>query len=463
MEKVTRRELLRLLGLGSAAAVVAACKPQVVIETVEKVVKETVVVEKEVEAQAVSYSGEMRVFVLPGAPVEPVNEFLSAALTARHPNVSVKFEYIVGDFFEQVYTRAAAGTLPDVVWNGDSLVMGLAQNGVTMDLLPWAEADPDVDLDDVFPAMLGLGYFQDKLHFLPSALDVVTMYYNKTLFEEAGAELPSDSWTWDDFITQAKKITALDEDGQGNPMYWAISNGTWNWWATVYPWVVGYGGSAVSEDGTKSTWSTPEALAGMKAYTELWTEHNIAQPVGLDVGGDSFTLGRSAVWTHIQGVRPYLKSAIEDKFDWDIQVLPKMVDGRHRTGMGTWGMSVNAESQMREAAYEFVKGLITPPIQKLLSQKELAVPLLRSVAEDPSWYEGLEPPPANFMAFVNGADDAVLPYRDYPVDCGGFYTGVVMQSYQAAVEAVLRDQQTVEQAFTDCDAAIQACLDEHLG
>jgi len=116
------------VGLGSAAALVAACKPQVVVETVEKVVKETVVVEKEVEAQAVSYSGELRVFILKGAPVEPVNELMAASLTGRFPEVKVQFEYVVGDFGEQVYTRAAAGTLADVVWNADLFCVPFAKS-----------------------------------------------------------------------------------------------------------------------------------------------------------------------------------------------------------------------------------------------------------------------------------------------------------------------------------------------
>jgi len=258
-----------------------------------------------------------------------------------------------------------------------------------------------------------------------------------------------------------KKVTELEVDAQGVPVYWGLSNQTWNWWATVYPWVVGYGGLIRSEDGTTSTWSSEETLAGLKAYTELWTEHNIAQPLGLDVGGGAFELGRAAVYP------PHLKTAIEDKFDWDVQVMPFMPDGKHRTGMGTWGMSVYSGSSNRDLAYEYVKGLITPAIQRLLAQKELAVPLLRSaqkelavpllrsVAEDPSWYEGLQPPPSNYMAYVKGADDAVLPIVDYPPDCGSFYTGLVNQSYVAALEAVIREAQSVEEAFGACDEAIQ--------
>jgi len=473
MKRFSRREILRYAGIAAGGVTLAACQPKVVevekivketvVQEVEKVVKETVVVteEKVVKETVVAparadLKGELRVFLAAGAPVEPVHEFLSASMTGRFPDVSVKFEYIVGDQAEKVYTQAAAGTLPDVIHTADLWVVPFANNGVTLDLKPMAEADPEVDLDDVFPSMLGLGTFDGELHMLPSALDVVTMYYNKTLFEEAGAELPQDDWTWDDFITEGLKFKDLEKDPQGNPMYWILSNGTWNWWATVYPWVVGYGGKIKSDDGTQSTWSDPKTLDAMKAYTALWTEYQIAQPLGVDVGGDAFQLGRAAVWCHIQGVRPTLKENVADKFEWDIQLMPIMPDGKHRTGMGTWGISVFSGSKMKEAAYEYVKYIITPACQKLLAQKGMSVPLLRSVAEDPSWTELVAPPPNNLMAYVKGADDAVLPIVDYPPDCGSFYTGAANQSYATALEL------GIEEAFAECDATIQRCLDENL-
>ncbi len=238
--------------------------------------------------------------------------------------------------------------------------------------------------------------------------------------------LPHD-WTWADFIDATKKITELEKDDAGNPMYWGLANTTWNWWATVYPWIVGYGGDIKNDDGTKSTWSSAKALEGLKAYTDLWTVHNIAQPIGLDLGGNAFELGRAAVHCHIPGTRSGLRANIGDKFEWDAQLMPKMPDGKHRTGMGAWGLSVFSGTKMQDAAYYFVKSMVSPAIQELLARKEMGVPLVKSVAESDAWMANLPTPPANFSAFVKGADDAVLPDkgRDYPGECGSFYAGLV--------------------------------------
>lgn len=389
----------------------------------------------------------------------PVNEFLRDATMAQHPHVTPEFELISGDLAEVVYAQAAAGTLADVFFTADLFAVPFAKNSVSLDLKEMAESDPDVDIDDVFPAMLGLGTVDGEIHFLPSGLDVVTMYYNKTLFEQAGADLPSDTWKWDDLIANCKLITEMEKDESGNPKYWGLANATWSWWATIYPWVVGYGGKIL--DGEKSTWSDPKTVEGLQAYANLWAEHNIAQPLGLDVGGDAFQLGRAAIYTHIQALRTPIRDNVGDKFEWDIQLMPIMPDGKHRTGMGTWGMSAYSGSKHPELAYQYVKNIITPDVQTKMTQAEIIVPLLRSIAEKGEWMQGLATPPQNFMAFVNGADDAVLPVMDHPADCGSFYVGVVQQSYQAALEAVIRGTKGADEAFAEADTTIQACMDQN--
>ena len=72
---------------------------------------------------------------------------------------------------------------------------------------PLAKADTTFDLSDIYPNLLGLSQIDGKgLYMVPSSFDVVTMYYNKDLFAKAGAPLPSDTWTWDDFTAACKTV-----------------------------------------------------------------------------------------------------------------------------------------------------------------------------------------------------------------------------------------------------------------
>ena len=187
---LSRRDFLKVAGVAGTGALLAACVAPAAAPAPSG-------------GAAAQEPTELRVLILKGPPVEPVNEFLTEATKAKNPNITSKFEFISGDMAELIYAQAAAGTLADVFFSADLYAVPFAKNDVSLDLKPLAETDSDVKLDDVFPAMLGLGTVDGEIHFLPSGVDVVTMYYNKTLFEQAGAELPSDKWTWDDLVTNS--------------------------------------------------------------------------------------------------------------------------------------------------------------------------------------------------------------------------------------------------------------------
>ena len=76
------------------------------------------------------------------------------------------------------------------------------------------------------------------------------MYYNKTMFEEAGVPLPTADWTWDDVIASCKIILEQTDN-------FCIPSGAHNWWAFYVPWIVGYGGSLLGEDGRTVTLNSP--------------------------------------------------------------------------------------------------------------------------------------------------------------------------------------------------------------
>jgi multiple sugar transport system substrate-binding protein len=470
MKNVSRRDFLKAAAITTAGSALVACAPQAtptpqVIE-VTKIVEgesKTVVITATPEpvTSAPVKEGEIRALVLKGPPVEPVQEFMIAAFQAKYPKVKVNLEYDGAGDAAKYAALAAAGTMADVFFSADLWVVPFAKNSISLDLKPLAEADAEMDLNDIFPSMLGLGTFGGEIHMLPSSLDVVTMYYNIDLFEKAKAELPTDSWTWDDLVANCKKITDMEKDDAGLPKYWGLSHassGVWSWWAAYYPWVVGYGGKIL--DGKKSTWSDPNTIAAIKGYTELWTKHNVAQPLGNDVGGEAFRMGRAAIYTHIPGVRSGVRTDVGDKFKWDVQVMPKMPDGKHRTGMGAWGMSAYSGSKDKELAYDYVKQLVSPSLQMIMAKKEMGTPLVKSVAADPSWKAGLPTPPTNVDAFIKGADDAVLPVMDYPADCGSFYAGELNASITNALESIIRGKMSVEEAMAGIDKTTQACLDK---
>jgi len=390
----------------------------------------------------------------------PTAKLLTDNFAKTHPEVKVDTQLIANnDIAPTFYKEAAAGTLPDVVFTADSYVLPFNENGVTIDMEPLAKADTTFDLSDIYPNLLGLSQIDGKgLYMVPSSFDVVTMYYNKDLFAKAGAPLPSDTWTWDDFTAACK--TVLEK----TKAYCFANGGNlpgFDWWAYFVPFLSGYGGKVISEDGKTVSLNSPESLAGEQAYVNMWTKDNIAQPLDFDSGGNCFFDGKCATMFLIPGLmNPLRDPATKIGFDWDVQVIPSHPKGKF-TGMGTYGFAISKNAKDPKLAWDFVKFMDSKDAQLALLQTYSGMPLLKSLANDPT-ISSMAAPPANITAFIKNGENGIFP-PSFPASCGSVYAGEVSSDLKDALEKSIRGTSSVADAFNDANAKIQACVDKAHG
>lgn len=403
------------------------------------------------QATAQATPKEIRFGILSGPPVEPVANMLVEQFKKLHPDINVKLEVQTGDLAAAYAAQAAAHTLPDVIFTADLFVVPFATGKITVDMQPLADADKSFDMSDVYGNMLDLSRISGKgLYMIPSSFDVVTLYYNKTMFAAAGAALPQANWTWDDYIKACQTIKAKT----GN---FCLVKDRWNWWATYVPFIVGYGGKILSDDGKKVMLSTPETLAGLEAYTDLWKKYGIAQPLDSDMGGNCFQVGKCATDLFIPGFMSTLRAINPQPFEWDVQVIPSLPKGKF-TGMGTFGFAVTTDAQDKQIAWDLVKGMLSKETQKAITLAYNGMPLLKSLSNDAD-IAALKAPPANIRAFIENGKNGITPTY-FPGDCGSLYAGKINQEINDALEASIRGSMSVKDAFTAANDNIQACIDK---
>jgi multiple sugar transport system substrate-binding protein len=386
-----------------------------------------------------------------------VTDMLIAQFKENNPNIEVTVDCSAGDYAEGIYAQAAAGNLPDVVFSADLFTVPFVTNNVLLDLEQFDEVDDTFTFDDIYENILALGQVPGiaGTYMIPASWDSVQMYYNKDLFESSGAPMPADDWTWAQLVDACKVVE------EANPDVYCIANGGtegWDWWAYFIPWLVGYGGEPVNADFTESTFSSPQSLEGIQAYVDLWTEHDVTIPLGIELPGGRdgcFVGGGCAVMFMIPGNMKSYREQITD-FDWDVAVAPRH-PVNHATGMGTYGYGISKNSQHPQEAWELIKFLASPEGQRLGLENYSSMPLLKSMADDPIFDE-LAPPPSNIRAFIAGGGVGIFPPMGYPSKCGSLYAGLINQTIRTALEESIRGAKTVEQAFTDADAEINACL-----
>lgn len=76
-----------------------------------------------------------------------------------------------------------------------------------LNLQPLLESDPDFPLDDFYPQALDAFRWQGDLWGLPADVRMKVIYYNRSLFDQAGMEYPRLDWNLDGFLEKAVALT----------------------------------------------------------------------------------------------------------------------------------------------------------------------------------------------------------------------------------------------------------------
>jgi multiple sugar transport system substrate-binding protein len=237
------------------------------------------------------------------------------------------------------------------------------------------------------------------------------------MFQQAGTELPKPTWTVDDMITAAKRLTNDTGDPATSTYGLTLS---WTAWAEYVPWMRGYGGDMAGADPKKSLIDAAGSIDGIDAMASLVTRHKVAPRIGTNFGGNAFHLGKVAMMFGIRNASVAIRRNVGANFDWDVELRPAFPKKRV-TGMGTAGEGVSTQTKHPDAAWQLAKYTISPPAQKIYATSYGSIPVLQSMRNDPSW-RSLPAPPANADVFVKAADYGTLP-PDFPQACGTVYVG----------------------------------------
>lgn len=282
--KLTRRVFLRGATL-AGAGLLAACAPKVIKETVvvekqvEKVVQQTVVVTEKV---AVEVEKEVTRVVKEQVPAQPApKEIVTLQLHHRaggdlsepaiyvmrpgefmktHPNIKIELAPIPGgEYMAKVQTMAASATLGDVMWSGASLGdhTRMMRQGIIAIVDDHLEAS-GISKDEWLPAAVELLSMEGKMYGLPKCCHpaVAHIWLNKDMFEAAGLSVPETYGnSHADLIDWA---STLAQGPVGDRQVYGYGFGDTGWEYIVSP-LRSFGGYAINKEGTESLFDSPEA------------------------------------------------------------------------------------------------------------------------------------------------------------------------------------------------------------
>lgn len=244
-------------------------------------------------------------------------EWIKTALpkfTEENPKITMKAEVVTGDIKEVALTNAAAGTLPDTLLGGGDTPHHLIKGGSMQDITPVLKS-LKVKMDDVvwIPSTIQV---QGKQYGMPFQWNHWSLVYNKTLFRQAGAELPTDKTTYPQLLDQLRRIARPDDKVYGMEMGGSI----WFW----HPFVWGWGGEVITPDRKKTLLDQPGAIEGLQFYADLATRHRVGVPLneaGQAPAGVNFASGNVATG-NANSPGKGLHATVAGKFEWDVMFNP---------------------------------------------------------------------------------------------------------------------------------------------
>ena len=140
-------------------------------------------------------------------PVGPVFEGFVSQFHEKYPGITLE-NNVMGDSDYQSTIRVAMASddPPDLFYAyGGNWLKFFVEEGLVADVTPyWEQYGWKDRLNE--RALHGVKY-GDKYYAVPTEITTAGIYYNKSIFEEAGIE-PSEVPTWDEFLGYCEKIKA---------------------------------------------------------------------------------------------------------------------------------------------------------------------------------------------------------------------------------------------------------------
>lgn len=237
---------------------------------------------------------------------------------AEHEEVSgIEFESLTLDQLDMVLTTGmTAGDPPDLTWLPVESSREYIDAGALLDVAPTLAATPDYEVEDLVPELQERWQVGESQYGVPFSTGPLIMYYNKTLFAEAGVASPADlvaddAWTWESFREISRRFT----EATGLPGY-VVNDFDFQNWTRLLPIMEAYGASPWDEESARCTADAPEMANALGLFHGMVYEDDSSPVPGQQV---DFWGGQAGSTTAFLGSSSLLEGA---DFEWDILPTP---------------------------------------------------------------------------------------------------------------------------------------------
>jgi multiple sugar transport system substrate-binding protein len=301
----------------------------------------------------------------------------------QNPNVKVSYELFPNQDLQQKLTvLAAAGTSSDCADIETKWMPGFYASGMLLDLTSYA-ARAKITADTYFPQEWNKAHIGGKLLIMPLDLQPIVIFYNKDVFNAHGVPLPpakwdDPSWTWDELVARAQKLTTTNGADKTFGVSWPLD------WRESLETIWGNGGSVLNADHTQSTITMASTTDGFQYHADLINKYHVHPNADeAKALGDTlvaFINGKLGMWANNVTEAFYIAAKKQD-VNYDIAPMPTGKAGSFTRNPAD-SVMVAAGTKSPDQAFALASYVTGPAGQsELVAKAGLGVPPYRAVAE----------------------------------------------------------------------------------
>lgn len=342
-------------------------------------------------------------------PAEYTWNQMASKFEKENPNVDID---VVSGNLDKLYTMITAGLMPDVwgPWDTPGITADVNRNWA-LDLTPFITRDgKSMNISDFFPGLMKSFKVKGKVYSLPIFYYIDWYFYDTQKYAQAGLVPPpvnpnDRSWTWEQMVSNAQKITKYDSKGQVSQPGLEFGRSFDNW---RHLW----GAKLYDEEGLKSSipqriyLDTPQMTEALTKAWELIYRYKVAKPTAAAMAWSNKQTASSIEggW-NIKFIMP-IKG-----FKWSLAPLPYARTNAGTTWPDGWRIAKNTKN--KELAWKFVRFLCAPENMRIIVSDQKSnykgTGVARksvfsdTMAEDISKVNGMRP--ADILRIYEGADE----------------------------------------------------------
>jgi multiple sugar transport system substrate-binding protein len=277
-------------------------------------------------------------------------EQITSAFNSSQTNVTVHLQPY--DNYNVLNTKTlaalAAGAPPDAAQCYENWAAKYNQSKAIVDITPYINAKDGIsptDLKDYYPSLIADGKLGGKQMMFPFNKSTNVLYYNPNMLSAAGLSPPA---TWDEFFTDAEKLTRADGSQWGTD--WAgSSEGVWE--SMLYD----YGGSMVNKEQTKATFNSDAGVQTIQRWRNAVADKSAHVQQGFG-DEDDFGAQKIGFFVNTSAGYSFVQKSVGGKFPMKVAPVPSGPKGNH---VPLYGTNVcifsKAPKDVQQGAFQFIK------------------------------------------------------------------------------------------------------------